>query len=158
MRWWTGSRCMFHIRSCHVQKAISWSHQTTTWRQHLLDIIYKYLDFESLEYMKQIVEVTQERKWPYNICNEHLETKCIACELCLGWFHYHFVARTSALKSKLWCCSKCTFKITRIKINKAKATFTGRRPRTHPSRTPRRHQTSTWSGHKGERGGTCNMK
>jgi hypothetical protein len=39
-------------------------------------------------------------------------------------------------------------KITRIKINKAKATFTGRRPRTHPSRTPRRHQTSIWSGHK----------
>jgi hypothetical protein len=29
----------------------------------------------------------------------------------------------------------CNIKITRIKINKAKATFTGRCPRTHPSRT-----------------------
>jgi hypothetical protein len=37
--------------------------------------------------------------------------------------------------------------ITRTKINKAYATFTRRRPRTHPSRTPRwRHQTSTRSG------------
>jgi DNA-binding protein H-NS len=56
-------------------------------------------------------------------------------------------------------------KITRIKINKAKATFTGRCPRTHPSRAPRRHQTKkidkyrkTWSGHKGERNGTYNVK
>jgi hypothetical protein len=38
--------------------------------------------------------------------------------------------------------SKAFDKITRIKINKAKATFTGRRPRTNPSRTPRRQKST----------------
>jgi hypothetical protein len=48
----------------------------------------------------------------------------------------------------------------RIKINKAKATFTGCSPDTpnHHSWAPRRHQTKTGSGHKGgERRGTCNV-
>jgi hypothetical protein len=61
----------------------------------------------------------------------------------VGRMNYSY--REQKYKHIKWTGDQKSFK--KIKINQAKATFTGRSPPTHPSRAPRMHHTKPRSGH-----------
>ncbi|KAL4226267.1 hypothetical protein ACF0H5_014251 [Mactra antiquata] len=64
------------------------------------ETIYKYFDTIALQKVLEIVNAANKRVWTCSVCSEHLDTRCIGCDLCLGWFHYHCAALTAAPKSK----------------------------------------------------------
>ena len=73
-----------------------------------IDCIEKYFETNAWVAVLNVLERAKARPITCKVCNDGLETRCICCDLCLGWYHYHCAAISDTPRTKLWFCIDCS--------------------------------------------------
>ena len=73
-----------------------------------VDSIEKYFEKDAWVAVLHVLESAKARSITCKVCNEELETRCVSCDLCLSWFHYHCAALSDTPRTKFWFCSNCS--------------------------------------------------
>ena len=73
-----------------------------------IDCIEKYFEPDAWVALLHVLESSKAKSMTCKVCNEELETRCVCCDLCLGWFHYHCAAISVTPRTKLWFCNECS--------------------------------------------------
>ena len=69
--------------------------------------VQQYFHDDAWQLAKQATELRQANEWTCYVCSEELETRSIACDRCLLWFHYHCASISAKPKTKFWYCIQC---------------------------------------------------
>ncbi|KAH3880163.1 hypothetical protein DPMN_004075 [Dreissena polymorpha] len=73
-----------------------------------IDCLENYFEPDAWVALLHVFDSVKLMSSTCKVCNEELETRCVCCDLCLGWLHYHCAAISDTPKTKLWFCSECS--------------------------------------------------
>ena len=74
-----------------------------------LNVLQKYCEPQAWQEVQRIADRLQEEAvWYCATCTLAVgETRCIACDSCLQWFHFRCAVLKTVPKAKLWFCRGC---------------------------------------------------
>ena len=72
-----------------------------------VSLVKQYFSEDAWLLAKQATDLRMANEWTCDVCSEELETRAIACDRCLLWFHYHCASISAKPRTKFWYCLQC---------------------------------------------------
>ena len=71
--------------------------------------IKKYFSKEACNHLKDIISTKKENAvYDCCVCQTDLHSEdCVACDVCLNWYHLRCIGLRFAPKKTYWCCRNC---------------------------------------------------
>ena len=71
--------------------------------------IKKYFSKEAWNHLKDIISTKKENAvYDCCVCQTDLHSEdCVACDVCLNWYHLRCIGPRFARKKTHWCCRNC---------------------------------------------------